>query len=565
MLIILAGAVLSLPEITTAQARKTSCGIDISPANQSFSADGGRGNVHVRTSQNNCPWIAKSTVSWISVTSGGKGRTSGRLHFNVRKNTGTKERSGAITVANKTITIKQDGVGRARCSFTLTPASKGVSHTRNSYAVNVTASQPHCTWQVHSHADWLSVSLPKERAGSGTVMVTVQPNMTTKARQGQISVGRNVYARVHQAGRPAPCTVTIEKTGEIHGPAGEQGVVKVTASDSRCRWYAQDDVPWITTTPGPRYGSQEVRYTLQPNDSYLERTGSLMIEGKPFTITQKPCTFVVSPKDVVVSREQQTTTITVKASAASCSWSAMTGSDWLGITSAKTGRGDGSIQVSLSRNMSSESRSSLVRVANNNVLVSQDGIHCSYTLDRTGANHGPGAEQGSFAVTASDSQCLWSIQGGAPWVQTTPGLKRGSQIVHYTVSTNQDNNPRSVQVRVKDRIFTIIQRASATRCSFRLGGTMTSFRYTGGRGRVGVTASTPNCLWSARSDVSWIKVHEADRKGSQTVSYTVQRNEGPVRKGTLTIAGHIFTVTQSGAASSLETKHLEAPAMLPHR
>lgn len=69
----------------------------------------------------------------------------------------------------------------------------------------------------------------------------------------------------------------------------------------------------------------------------------------------------------------------------------------------------------------------------------------------------------------------------------------------------------------------------------------------GGSGVVSVYAMT-SCGWTAVSNAAWIMVDSGQSgNGNAAVGYTVQSNNSPnLRTGTITIAGQIFTVTQSG-------------------
>ena len=66
-------------------------------------------------------------------------------------------------------------------------------------------------------------------------------------------------------------------------------------------------------------------------------------------------------------------------------------------------------------------------------------------------------------------------------------------------------------------------------------------------GGFGSTSVIGNCAWTAVSNVPWIALASASTgTGDSTVSFNVAPNNGPARTGTLTIAGHTFTVTQEG-------------------
>jgi Concanavalin A-like lectin/glucanases superfamily/Metallo-peptidase family M12B Reprolysin-like/Putative binding domain, N-terminal/Viral BACON domain len=60
-----------------------------------------------------------------------------------------------------------------------------------------------------------------------------------------------------------------------------------------------------------------------------------------------------------------------------------------------------------------------------------------------------------------------------------------------------------------------------------------------------------NVSWQAKSNVYWITITSGGSgTGSGTVSYSVQNNPGSERTGTITVAGNIHTVTQSGLSCS---------------
>lgn len=86
-------------------------------------------------------------------------------------------------------------------------------------------------------------------------------------------------------------------------------------------------------------------------------------------------------------------------------------------------------------------------------------------------------------------------------------------------------------------------------CSYSIWPTSASYGASGGNGSVSVT-TTAGCPWTASSNSGWIHVTSgASGTGSGTVGYRVDANSGGPRTGTMTIAGHTFTVTQSSGGS----------------
>ena len=59
-------------------------------------------------------------------------------------------------------------------------------------------------------------------------------------------------------------------------------------------------------------------------------------------------------------------------------------------------------------------------------------------------------------------------------------------------------------------------------------------------------STTSGCAWSAGSNASWILISPgASGTGDGSVQYVVSPNTGGARTGTLTIAGHTFTLAQA--------------------
>jgi len=89
-------------------------------------------------------------------------------------------------------------------------------------------------------------------------------------------------------------------------------------------------------------------------------------------------------------------------------------------------------------------------------------------------------------------------------------------------------------------------------CSSSILPTSVSYDANGGDGTVSV-ADALNCVWTASSSANWITILSgASGSAGGTVSYAVASNASiRARTGTMTIAGHTFTVNQAGAPNCL--------------
>lgn len=91
------------------QAGGSTCTFSISPGSTSVPAAGASGTVSVTTA-GGCAWTAVSNVGWVTVTAGSTGSGNGTVGYQVAANSGSA-RSGALTIAGKTFTVSQSGVG----------------------------------------------------------------------------------------------------------------------------------------------------------------------------------------------------------------------------------------------------------------------------------------------------------------------------------------------------------------------------------------------------------------------------------------------------------------------
>ena len=86
----------------------TICGYSISPASKSFKSSAGTGSVSVAT-QSGCAWTAASNNSWITLKSGMSGSGNGTVVYAISANTTASTRTGTVTIAGLTFTVKQQG------------------------------------------------------------------------------------------------------------------------------------------------------------------------------------------------------------------------------------------------------------------------------------------------------------------------------------------------------------------------------------------------------------------------------------------------------------------------
>jgi hypothetical protein len=336
------------------------------------------------------------------------------------------------------------------------------------------------------------------------------------------------------------CSYTIAPTSQAFADGGGTGSVTVTAGAS-CEWSVTKDASWISITSDTNgTGSGTVRFSVGSN-SGPARSATLRIAGRTFTVTQAAtCSFAIAPRNQSIATGGGTGTVAVNA-ANGCSWNATVNANWLTITSATSGSGNGSITFSAAPN-SGPARSGTLTVADETFTVEQGGAaSCTFSLSPANQNVAAGGGTGSVTVTAG-ATCAWTAASNAGWITVTSETSRtGTGTVSFAVAANA-GAARNGTLTIAGHTFTVTQEAVS--CTYGISPSSQNVAAVGGSGSVAVTTAG-GCAWTATSNALWILVLSGDSgTGNGTVAFAVLPNIGAGRSGTLTIAGQTFTVTQ---------------------
>lgn len=259
------------------------------------------------------------------------------------------------------------------------------------------------------------------------------------------------------------------------------------------------------------------------------------------------CGASLSPVSVSVGPASSTGNVVVSA-AAGCAWTAASDGAWLTVTSGATGNGSGTVGYAIAANTSSSARTATLTIAGQPFTVTQ-AAGCSFAVSPTASVVAAAATTGSVSVAAG-AGCAWSAGSSAPWVTIVsgaPGTGNGS--VTYSVAANTSASTRTATLTVAGSAVTITQEGVA--CTYAISPMNASLDADAATGSVAVTSAT-GCAWTASSGVPWITVTSgASGSANGQVRYSVAANTSTApRTGTVTIAGHVFSVTQAGVPCS---------------
>lgn len=500
------------------------CTYAIAPDARSVGAPGGDGTVLVSTTTA-CPWTAASNVPWITLTPAA-GSGGGAVQFRVAPTNGP-QRIGTAVIAGNLFTIHQS----PGCAYQVQPAAHTVASGGGNGTIAVSAGEG-CGWTASSDAPWISILGSMAGAGAGSVTFSVGAS-TGPARSGSLTIaGQRVTVSQGQG-----CSYTVSPAQEAIPAAGGAARVTVTAGDG-CAWTAASDAPWLSIQSGASgTGNGTVNYSAAPTTG-PGRSGTITVAGQRVAVTQgQGCAFAINPSQESVPAAGGSGRVNVTSSDG-CGWTASSNAPWITIAAGASGTGNGAVQYSAAPT-SGPSRSGTITVAGQTFTVNQ-GQGCAFTLAPQSATVPDAGGPASFEVQTS-AGCGWTAQTQAPWITIASGASgAGTATVQLTVAANTGAS-RTGTVTAGDRTFTVTQGSG---CSYALSAPGQSVPAAGGTGSVGVLAPA-GCSWTSASNASWLSITGgATGSGNDNVAFAAAPNSDGPRSGTLTIAGHTFTVTQ---------------------
>ncbi len=173
------------------------------------------------------------------------------------------------------------------------------------------------------------------------------------------------------------------------------------------------------------------------------------------------------------------------------------------------------------------------------------GSNCPSSLSANAASLA--AAGGKLNVTLTvGAGCDWTASSSASWVTITSTVSgSGSGTVGLTVQPNSSEAPRMASVSIAGQSLTITE-AAASSCTYVTNPASAVVDNNGGTGSFEVLGPA-SCRWTAVSSAPWVTITgNSSGDGDGIISYTVPYYLGPSRLTTISIAGQLFTITQTG-------------------
>lgn len=180
--------------------------------------------------------------------------------------------------------------------------------------------------------------------------------------------------------------IAISPTEQSFPPGGGSGGLDVSAP-AACGWTAVSQAPFLTVVSGASgTGNGWVSFTVEANPDTAPRTGTLLVAGRTFTVTQEGCSYTLSSTSQSFPARGGTGSFQVTAPAG-CAWAAT--SDDAFVTVGTSGNGDGTVEYSVAANPDRSPRTGSIHLADQTFTVSQEGVPCAMTITLAPSAQGP--------------------------------------------------------------------------------------------------------------------------------------------------------------------------------
>jgi Viral BACON domain/Putative binding domain, N-terminal len=537
------------------------CRFTVSPSALAVAAGGGAASVSIEASAGSCSWNAATDAGWIHVgTASGSG--SGTVKLTIDANGGAA-RSASVVMANQPVAVTQADAGSSppappapACTYSLSPSDASIPSAGGNGSIGVTAGSA-CTWSATANAAWISITGAASGTGNGTVAFSVASN-NGGPRSGTITIGDRPFTVTQGA---ASCSFSINPSSYTAAVGGGSVNVTVTlATGTACSWTASSSYDWLTiaSVRNDAGGGGSVTLGIAANPGG-ERSGKASIAGQTLNVTERGCTFSISPSSQSVAYSGGGGSIAVTANGDSCAWTARSSVGWITLNT-DSGHGNSAVQFTAAANTTRTPRSGTVTVAAQTFTVNQDAAPappCSFTVTPSSLPLPAGGGSSPVTVTASDASCSWTatVNGGSAWLTLSAPGGTGSGTVAVTAAANPGGD-RTASITVANQTVAVTQPAVPPTCTFTVAPTTLAMPAAGGSSTIAITASDTSCAWAATvtSGGSWLSISgPASGTGSGSVGVSAAANSGPDRAGSLTVAGQAVSVTQPAPVSTTAT------------
>lgn len=402
-------------------------------------------------------------------------------------------------------------------------------------------------YSVSSDVSWLTIS-KNTNAGNVDVTVSVEANDNDDERTSTAYVYLD-------ASNAILYSFSVKQRGNIVEldpkslSFGADGGVSSVGVGVMGRWKASTQDEWITM----QEDGSTCRIAVTENNSLQSRAGSVQfnrindkneIVGKTVSLSVSQEARHISPdmQTVQFGPETSTKSFTISSDAA---WTLSTDESWITL-SAQSGTGDSKVNVTVSDNKSTSSRTGVLCLKCLDKTIEITVVQNSGYLNTNSSAIKFDAKGGEAKVSIS-SNIQWSIESETTWITVSPNDGKENQEITLYAAKNETSEQRYGELTINSVLGTSKINVTQSAPSLELSKTSISFTEKGGSEVVAVSSDYDYIVTSSDS---WIQI-VSDQK---SFNVQVAENTKASRIGTITVqivgiegtVERIIIVTQKG-------------------
>ncbi len=136
--------------------------------------------------------------------------------------------------------------------------------------------------------------------------------------------------------------------------------------------------------------------------------------------------------------------MTVTAAGSNCTWTNISNSNFITITSGSAGSGSETVNYTVAADTDTNSfgRTGTMTIAGRTFTVTQASLGCAFTLNATNTSYNASGGSGTVTVNVNGLDCAWTAVSNSGFITiTSGGGSGGSGTVSYSVAPNTNSFP----------------------------------------------------------------------------------------------------------------------------
>lgn len=456
----------------------------------------------------NCEWNAKSSESWISLTSDLK---SGTLSIAVSDNPTNDYRTGDVYLEYDYTTYVVISVTQNASGVTANAKTLTFENVASKYSVTI---ESDVEWTSTVSSSWIMMNPNKGKAGKTPVEIEVSPNTSVSQRTGYVTIKTGSEQRLQIAVIQKGIYIDADKSMTFSSQA-ESRKLKVKSNTS---WSVKEKPSWLTLSKSSGQGDAEITVTSTENASTSSRSGKIVLGQTglsiDFTVDVTQLSKTVIPETTALEFSDKGGTSSFNL-IADYSWTSSVSDDWF-VATPTYGNSNATISVTAQENKTINDRTGTITYSflDKKAIVSVHQLAKYFNVDNKAFEFDTKGGTHTIDISTNDKWTLTTEQS-APWLKISKTSGSGDASISLTAADNASMNPRSCVVVINSESaqsvrITISQKARYLKVSaqsllfFAKGGTSQTVKI------------DSNGDYTIKTDGSWFTINQSGNTFSVT-------------------------------------------------